>query len=90
MLQIMGWLAEEESSKKSERVKAAVRHKQGKTLSYRGNKWGRKSLSKQKVRKILNLQSNNKSMRAIALELGISLGSVHKTISKSIRGEQLK
>jgi len=30
MLQIMGWLAEEESNKKSDRVKAAVRKKDGK------------------------------------------------------------
>jgi DNA invertase Pin-like site-specific DNA recombinase len=43
MVQIMGWLAEEESNKKSERIKVSIRRNQGITSSYKGNKWGRKS-----------------------------------------------
>ena len=44
MLNIMGWIAQDESDKKSQRVKAAIRIEDGVTKSYKGNKWGRKSL----------------------------------------------
>ena len=81
MLQIMGWLAEEESKKKSERVKLAVRKKEGhSTKSYKGNKWGRKSLSSQKQNKIKELRTQGKSIRDISKELNISVGVVHKFI----------
>jgi len=45
MLQIMGWLAEEESIKKSNRVKMSVNKINGVTVSHKGNKWGRKHFS---------------------------------------------
>jgi len=61
MLQMMGWLAEEESSKKSDRVKNAVRKKKGITISYKGNKWGRKGLSKQTIKRVLDLKIANPS-----------------------------
>ncbi len=84
MLQIMGWLAEEESKKKSERVKLAVRKKKGKTVSYKGNKWGRKSLSTQKKNKLKELYKNNlkMSIRDISQELNMGIGTVHKYIAK--------
>lgn len=85
MLQIMGWLAEEESIKKSERVKLAVRKVEGKpTRSYKGNKWGRKSLSTQKQNKIKELvnQESKKSLREIAFEVGVSKSAVHKYIKQ--------
>jgi len=82
LIQIMGWMAEEESIKKSQRVKAAVRKKQKGTFSYKGNKWGRRSLSKRKTNQIMELRNQGKSMRTIAKELDISLGSVHKSLAK--------
>ena len=58
MLQIMGWLAEEESNKKSERVKLVVKKKGDKTFSKYGNKWGRKAINsprlKEKVKELYN------------------------------------
>lgn len=91
MLQVMGWLAEEESSKKSDRVKAAVRRVEGKaTVSYKGNKWGRKSLSKKTVENIIKLKDDGLSLREIAKRIiiydkhgnakNISKSAVHKTI----------
>jgi len=83
MLQIMGWLAEEESLKKSERVKIAVRRKDGApTKSYKGNRWGRKPLSTQKKNLILKMREEKKSIRQIAGDLKISIGAVHKTLTQ--------
>lgn len=81
-VQIMGWMAEEESIKKSERIKLAVRKQKGRTVSYKGNKWGRKALSTFKKNKVSELRSQGLSIRNIANELNISVGSVHKTIAK--------
>ncbi len=78
MLNIMGWLAEEESGKKSERVKAAIRIKGNKTYSYKGNKWGRKQLSTFKKKKIKELRGSGLSIGDISKELNISKGVVHK------------
>ena len=80
----MGWLAEEESNKKSERIKAAIRTTNGVTCSYKGNKWGRKGLNQEQFDKIIELRANGYSMHNIAAELKISVGVVHKTISKVI------
>lgn len=82
MINWFGWLAEDESKKKSDRVKIAVRKKDGITLSYKGNKWGRKKVSSQKVNRILECLSRNPkpSMRVIAQEVNCSLGLVHKII----------
>ena len=77
-LQIMAWMAEEESRKKSDRVKLAVRKKGNTTISYKGNKWGRKSISKQKVNKIRELRTEGMSLREISKELNISKSVVHK------------
>lgn len=43
VIQLVGWMAEEESMLKSRRVKLAVKKKKGRTFSYRGKKWGRKT-----------------------------------------------
>jgi|SRR3989344_2689811 len=67
MLQIMGWLSEEESNKKSMRVKNAVRQDGGITKSYLGNKWGRKTIENKKmIEDILTLHKQNLSMTKIA------------------------
>lgn len=42
MINVYGHLAEEESNKKSQRTKAAIRIKDGKTYSRTGLKWGRR------------------------------------------------
>jgi len=91
MLQIMGWMAEEESEKKSERIKAAVKRKKSGTYSYKGNKWGRKALPKQTRDKVLLLHKEGKSIRKIAATVmttdknknmkSISKSAVHKIIS---------
>lgn len=84
MLQIVSWMAEEESKKKGERVKLAVRKKEGKpTKSYKGNIWGRKSLSTFKKNKIKQLKKQNPkmSLREIADKIGISKSAVHKYIT---------
>ena len=85
-LNLLGWLAEDESTKKSGRVKAAVRRAPGKpTRSYKGNKWGRKSISTQKKNKILDLATMTPKLtiREISEQSGASVGAVHKTIKES-------
>jgi len=92
MCNIMGWMAEEESNKKSERVRAAMRIKKGKTISYKGNWWGRKPLPKQTRDRIIELHTKGESMRTIANEVvtwvngnpkKISKSAVHKIISQN-------
>jgi len=92
MLQIMGWLAEEESRKKSERVKSAVRTKNGVTESYKGNKWGRKSISTQKLNKLREYYEldKNKSIREIAKDLKMSKSAVHKYIQQFVEEKTIR
>lgn len=80
MLDIFGWIAEDESRKKSERIKNAVRQNSKGTFSYKGNKWGRKPLSTFKRKRIAELHNSGHSIRQISERLNISVGSVHKTI----------
>lgn len=82
LINVFGYIAEEESIKKSERVKLAIKKEQGVTKSYKGNKWGRKALSMQKKNQINELHQAKYSIRAIAQEMNISVGAVHKYISK--------
>ena len=65
MLQIMGWLAEEESQKKSERVKVQSKS-WGKTFSKFGKVWGRKSIiSNRIISKVKELKTQGLSLRQI-------------------------
>jgi DNA invertase Pin-like site-specific DNA recombinase len=94
MLQVMGWMAEEESIKKSQRVKLAIKEVNGIKYSKFGNKWGRKEISTQAKNKIMELYSQGKSMREIrdlvkCGDKNISLGIVHKTITSN-RGEKTR
>jgi DNA invertase Pin-like site-specific DNA recombinase len=84
LIQIMGWMAEDESKKKSDRVKMAIRKKIKGTYSYKGNKWGRKSLStfKQNQLKKYIEENPNISIRGIASNLELSKSVVHKYITK--------
>jgi DNA invertase Pin-like site-specific DNA recombinase len=93
MLQIMGWLSEDESKKKSERVKSAIRKKDNKTISYKGNAWGRKALSKNVRKEILEKHKQGLSIREIAQSVWywdknnnrkfVSKSLVHKTIQEN-------
>lgn len=78
LIQIMGWVAQDESDKKGERVKLAVRKKGNTTISYKGNKWGRKQLSTQKKNIIKEMRAEGKTFRQISEELNLSVGVVHK------------
>lgn len=90
LINVFGWIAEEESSKKSERIKMAVKKRVDGTYSHLGNKWGRKSFPKQTVTRVLELYMEGKSVRQIAAlikvydkhknERPISKSAVHKII----------
>lgn len=82
LIQIFGYIAEEESAQKGRRVRLAMRIKKDGVYSYKGNKWGRKQLSTQKKNKINILHKNGMSIRNIAKELNISIGGVHKYIKE--------
>ncbi len=93
MLNLMGWLAEDESKKKSERVKLAIRKTSGGiTKSHNGKKWGRKSISKKIKQEILDLRKSGMSIREIADSVfyrdknsnkkNVSRGYVHKTLQE--------
>jgi len=75
LIQIFGWMAEEESDKKSDRVKKSVRKENGITVSYKGNKWGRKEV-KVNVYKLRALRHQGLSIREIAREVGVSKSKV--------------
>lgn len=85
MLQIMGWLAEEESKKKSERVKIAYQNRKG--------AWGRKSLSKNVIKEVLDLSKKDISIRKISQSVfywdknknkkNVSPSVVHKIIKEN-------
>lgn len=66
LIQVMGWLAEEESNKKSERVKLAIRKKEQGTYSKFGNKWGRQTINTTRLMdKIKELRQQGLSFRQI-------------------------
>jgi DNA invertase Pin-like site-specific DNA recombinase len=85
MIQIFGFIAEEESSTKSARIKNAIRRSEsGKTKSHKGNIWGRKPFSKQTTKKVLEYRAEGKSIREIAsLVLVYDSNNNGKNISKS-------
>lgn len=92
MLNLMGWLAEDESKKKSERVKLSIKKKNGNTFSYKGNKWGRKSLSTKTKGEVIELYKKGYSFRRISSMVvywdknnnkkNISKSAVHKIITE--------
>jgi len=96
MLQIMGWMAEEESIKKSKRVKASIRIKDGKVISYKGNKWGRPEISKRVIEEVIKLRKAGLTIRQIADQVyywdkarnknKLSKSAVHKILTK-LKGE---
>jgi DNA invertase Pin-like site-specific DNA recombinase len=89
MLQIMGWIAQDESDRKSKRIKMAVRKKEGVTKSYKGNKWGRKTISTQKYNRLKSILKDNLTYKQMSDELNLSVGVVHK-YAKIIQNEKNK
>lgn len=91
-LNLMGWMAEDESRKKSERVKASIRIKDGKLISYKGAKWGKPKLSKKVVEEVVALRKTGLTLRQIAERVSywdksrnkhqLSKSAVHKIISQ--------
>jgi len=65
MVQVMGWMAEDESDKKSMRIKASLRSKDGVSISHKGNKWGRPGLSQKAKDQIIKLHQEGKSYNMI-------------------------
>lgn len=90
MIQQAGEQAEEESRKKSERVKMAVRKEGGVTRSYKGKRWGRKALKVDD--KIIEVHREGKTIKKITEEVYywdknkhkkfVSVGYVHKVITQ--------
>ena len=90
-LDLLGWLAEDESKKKSDRVKISIRKVDGETQSYKGNKWGRPELKDKVNNQIIELHKAGKKLKEICLEVyywnknnnkkNISIGYAHKIIS---------
>jgi len=91
LIQMKGEEAEEEAKKIGERVKNAIRSKKGKTVSYKGNKWGRKkTISKRVIREVVELKNQGYTMRQISSKVkytdknnnqkNISLAAVYKIL----------
>lgn len=91
MINIYGHIGQEESEKKSQRVKISIRKEDGITKSYKGNKWGRKNISEQTKQSIITAYNENKSYSQICSSVFywdkngnkkfVSKGVVHKTIT---------
>lgn len=71
----------------SKLVKASIMKLGGKTLSYKGNTWGRKSLPIETKDNILRLHKEGLSMRNIAGKLKVSVGYAHKIINSEKQDE---
>ena len=93
VIQIMGWMAEDESNLKSMRVRLAVKKEEGKdTVSRYGKKWG-KPLIKTNIRQqIIDMRTAGKSFMDIKREVYywtraghkkfVSLGFIHKVLNE--------
>ncbi len=89
-INILGWIAESESSDKSSRIKMAVRKKNSTTYSYKGNLWGRKPFPTNTINRVLELHKVGLSIREIAKKVtvydknnngrDISKSAVHKIL----------
>lgn len=76
MLNFFGWIAEEESRKKSERVKEAYKRK--KSRSAGKVNWGRPSISDYQLKRLKELRGEGKSYREIAEDMQIKKSTVAK------------
>lgn len=101
LVQIMGWLAEEESNKRSERVKASLRRdNKGRTVSTSGKPWGRQQILYKVKKAIVEARKQGKSYKEITHEVYywdknnnkkfVSAGLVHKALSDFDKENGLK
>lgn len=84
LINVFGWMAEEESKKKSERVKIAH-------ANHKGKNWGRPGIPENTRLEVVKLYRSGKSMREISKLVSywdksrhlkkISIGAVHKIIA---------
>lgn len=81
-----------ESKNRSERVLLAVRKKDGKTISYKGNKWGRKTIITQKlIQECRKLREQGLPIRKIAKQVYVyDKSNNRKKISSSLVYKLLK
>lgn len=78
VLNLMGWLSEEESKKKSNRVKIAFQN-------HKGKKWGRKPISQKVKDEIIEAHKRGLSIREISDSVFIwDTSNNRKNISKSL------
>lgn len=67
LISLLGWLSEDESNQKSNRIKmAVVKQKDGTTRSYNGKRWGRRPYPKQTIDRVLEMAKTGASIREIA------------------------
>ena len=83
IVMLLGAVAEEESRKKSRRVKKAVRIKDGQTISFNGNKWGRKAIPDRTRKKIYEAYKNGVSVPEIMATIHTSKNGNSKPISRA-------
>ncbi len=94
LINFMGWIGEDESLKKSGRVKNAIIKKEGeKAMSYFGNKWGRKLIPDSVIKEVFELRKKGKSIREISKSVWvhnelkgsrlISKSAVHKLLANN-------
>lgn len=72
LIQQAGEVAEEESKKKSERVKLAIRKEKGAVMSYKGKKWGFHKLPERVNNQIIELYNNGESYNSIKNKVSYS------------------
>ena len=91
LLDVYSQTAEDESAKKSERVKLKiVKDKNGTTRSTSGKKWGRRSLPPRITEEVLQYHQQGKSIRWISANVfkidknnnkkNVSIGTIHKIV----------
>lgn len=88
LLALFAWMAEQESRRKSERVKARVESKRqrGAAIGQRG-KWGRGHLATEAdVARVRTLASAGRSLRAIQAETGIARTTVARIVNAAGSG----
>ena len=96
MIFILGWISEEESTKRSERVRLSMKkNKHGQTISKYGKVWGRKKMGEKAKRKIIEMHNQGKTYREICNGVtywdknrhkrNVSMGVVHKILAENKR-----
>ena len=81
LLPIIAWIAKQESSRRSERLRAAASARRNRAGDQGRAAWGRgKMPTASDLEEIVRLRASGASLRAIAERVGLSLGAVHKAV----------